>query len=521
MVDSPADRQSPRSALIFAVILLAGVALRLIALLLARHLEPHADESGYLYLAACWNHFGFYTDSGNYLWPPGYPWFLAVCLDWFGFGGVFAAKLTQVALASVVGACTMWIAVRTFGRAAGIIAGVIWCLYPPMIAFTHYLWPETTFLAVFLPAMCLFISAWRDDTGSTGATLKLLLCGLLIGLSLLIKESMLYLPVLLCPMLLWASRRRPLAALSRCAVLVLSIAAVLFPWSLRNYEVYGRWVPVAATLGENAYRGIFRRYQSFDYPAVLTVRHPGYADYVSSKLTAASPPDRAPDEDAAEARDLEPGEGELDYYVWLYGTDHWIYRWFIGRPVESEWDRAEAMNVVDQSKANVQRGIEFARKYPSYFLLGRVKRLANWISPTSFLVRHYGLVRYSGVLNAPPVRRTVVLTALLMSMLVIAGAAGGLCLAGRGDRRGIGGLGAIRATVLYSIAPALLVGMSRHRMAIEPLLIVAAAGFIAALLQRQRISGRRWLCMAGLWAVLAFLWTLSAYEVIALVEILW
>ncbi|MCH8854493.1 MAG: hypothetical protein IID41_17850, partial [Planctomycetes bacterium] len=48
-----------------------GVGLRLLFLLLARDIEPYADESGYIYLALCWNHFGFYSDSGNYLWPPG------------------------------------------------------------------------------------------------------------------------------------------------------------------------------------------------------------------------------------------------------------------------------------------------------------------------------------------------------------------------------------------------------------------------------------------------------------------
>jgi 4-amino-4-deoxy-L-arabinose transferase-like glycosyltransferase len=517
MADLPADNRPPGFAPIFPILVAVGVGIRLIALMLAGELEPHADESGYLYLAMCLNYFGLFADSGNFLWPPGYPWFLSLCLRWFGYDGIFAAKLIQVLASGVVGACTIWIAARCWGRAAGVIAGILWCVYLPLIGYTHYLWPEITFLALFLPAMCLFISAWSDSAGSLGPTVRLLICGLLMGLSLLIKESVLYLPAILCAMVLWASRRRPLIALNRAAVLLLAIAVVVAPWTLRNHEVFGRWFPVAATLGENAYRGIYGPYQSFDYPPAVTNRHPGFAAPLKASGAAASKPPST-----AAAGEEGPGDGaveadEMGYYAWLYGADHWVYRWFIARRPEAEWARGFNLNVIDHSRNNAHRAVEFARQHPGYFALGRIKRLANWISPTSFLVRHYGLERYHGVLNATAVRRAIVLGAVLLSVLVIGAAGGGVCLPARDGAA----IAALRWTLLYFLAPALLAGMSRHRTAVEPLLIAAAGAFLASALRRQWPSGRRWLVMTLLWAVLAFLWLLAAYEVIGVLRIVW
>ena len=76
----------------FLVLTGCGVALRLVALLLAGDLEPVLDEGAYLYHAACWERFGFHVDSGRWLWAPGYPLFLRVALGAFGVEGVQVAK---------------------------------------------------------------------------------------------------------------------------------------------------------------------------------------------------------------------------------------------------------------------------------------------------------------------------------------------------------------------------------------------------------------------------------------------
>ena len=247
-----------------------GVGVRLLFLLLAGGLEPYADESGYIYLALGWNHFGFFSDGGNYLWPPGYPFFLATMFDWFGVNGVYAAKLVQVLASSVIGYSLILIARRVLDHRAAIVAGLIWCFYLPLIGFTHYLWPETLFLTFFVPVLYLLVSASPKADGGPVDARRFLAAGLLMGVSLLIKESMLYLSVILTALIVWRFRRSALMeGVRHAALFAMALAVVVLPWMLRNYEVYGRYVPVAASLGENCYQGIFRRYQNFDYPPPL------------------------------------------------------------------------------------------------------------------------------------------------------------------------------------------------------------------------------------------------------------
>ena len=498
-----------------------GVGVRLLFLLLAGGLEPYADESGYIYLALGWNHFGFFSDGGNYLWPPGYPFFLATMFDWFGVNGVYAAKLVQVLASSVIGYSLMLIARRVLDHRAAIVAGLIWCFYLPLIGFTHYLWPETLFLTFFVPVLYLLVSASPKADGRPVDARRFLAAGLLMGVSLLIKESMLYLSVILTALIVWRFRRNALMeGVRHAALFAMALAVVVLPWMLRNYEVYGRYVPVAASLGENCYQGIFRRYQNFDYPPPLVGK-----DEVGR--VRASPQRRGAVRDAPLA-DLD---GET-FYPRIYGRGHWMFRWFIQRPREAEWDRALAgsnaenrarpggrqiPNTVDQSKANVAKAIAFIKEYPQYFALARVKRLSNWASPTSFFVRHNALGRYDGLPARTAFRRLLLVAALALPMLVLIGAIPGLLWTMRGSADGA----VLRWTVLYAFIPAMLVGMSRHRIAIEPVLIVAAAGFFSRLGRPRNLKLLPGALVVLGWGLLAFLWLLAAREVTAVAALVW
>ena len=480
-----------------------GVGVRLLFLLPAGDLEPYRDESAYLYLAVCWNYFGFYSDMGNWLWPPGYPFFLATLLDWFGTGGIFAAKLIQVLGSGVIGLFLMLIARRTLDHRAAIVAGLIWCFYLPLIGFSHYLWPETIFLVCFVPALYLLVSWWLSEASKDSSAMPQLLgAGLLLGLSLLIKESLLYLSVVLVILMIWRYRRVAWGEGVRCATLfVLAQTAVVLPWTLRNYEVYDRFAPVAASLGQNCFKGIFGRYANIDFPDAL----------LGADELGQAPP-------------AEPDAEPL--YARVYGRDHWIYRWFIHRPPQAVWGRTRrkdspdalvVMNTVDQSHANVRKAIEFIRQYPRYFALLRVKRLSNWASPTSFFVRHNALGRYDGILASVGVRRALLIGALALPMTVLISAIPGLIWSLRRSP----GATMLRCTALYALIPALLVGMSRHRAAVEPLLIIAAAGFLSRI---GRPNGVSKLAAAGTviaWAALGFLWLLAGRELLVIAGAIW
>ena len=314
-----------------------GVGIRLAFLLLAGELQPHADESNYLYLAVCWNRFSFYSDAVYYLWPPAYPFMVAVALDWFGAAGVFALKLFQVLLSGVIGCVTMLTARQVFNQRAALIAGAVWCLYLPLIGFTHYLWPETLFLAVFLSSVYLFLTWWQQAEDDKTHQVRLLAAGLLFGVALLIKEVGLYLCPVLALLIVWRRGRLSLVnRVSGAVLFILSVAVVVVPWTLRNHEVYGRFVPVGATLGKNVYMGLNGSYYNLDYPH--------------------------------------------QHRPQLEEANEWVHRVLIGSSRPS-WMPENRPNIIDRSKQSTRAGLAIAREHPANLARTRVNRVADWVAP--------------------------------------------------------------------------------------------------------------------------------------------
>ena len=99
----------------------------------------------------------------------------------------------------------------------------------------------------------------------------------------------------------------------------------------------------------------------------------------------------------------------------------------------------------------------------------------------------------------------------------ILGAIPGLLWAMRGSADGA----VLRWTVLYACIPAMLVGMSRHRIGIEPVLIVAAAGFFSRLGRPRDVKLLPGALVVLGWGLLAFLWLLAAREVTAVAALVW
>ena len=75
-----------------------------------------------------------------------------------------------------------------------------------------------------------------------------------LALGLVVLTRPLYLAYLPAPCLLWLwhGRGRPGLALARCTFFVLSVALTVLPWTLRNYTVYDRLVPVSTGFGTSS-----------------------------------------------------------------------------------------------------------------------------------------------------------------------------------------------------------------------------------------------------------------------------
>jgi 4-amino-4-deoxy-L-arabinose transferase-like glycosyltransferase len=439
---------------------------RLIFLALSGELELWGDEAHYVQLAAMWSRFGFYMGSPEYLWPPVYPAFLTLCIRFFGEYGIAAAKVCQVLLSGVVGASVVLLAWRLFSYRAALVAGLLWAGYLPLIGYTHLLWPETLFLCFLLPAVYLFTTLLGSELSPRQTRVRLVVVGALLGLAILTKEAALPLP-LIFGLIFMSSRSRGAFGLRtiRAALLVLSTVVVVLPWTLRNAEVYGRWVVGGSTLGQNMFWGVRARYINFDYTGSGM-----------EKIVASEGPFR---------------------------------RWLLEPPPDSAWRQSRAPNLIDRSNENVQRGLGFARSFPGFYLRTRVKRLADWVTPLSFFDRHYRRRLYQGRLDLIGVRRTLIGLSVLSTMLVMAAALPGLFWVLPGGTHRV----LLAIVFLVFLVPVAIIAMSRYRVPVEPLMLVLTAGFVASAGKWRNPRRWEWAAVICGWVALAVLWLVNAKEV--------
>jgi len=457
-----------------------GLALRLGLLLLSGEPELTSDEAGYVYLALGWTRFDFLGDAERFLWPPAWPFVLRTAFECFGRDGLFAAKLFSVGVSLAPGLGVIGLARRLGSARAGVIAGAIWALYLPLAAFTHLLWAEPLFLALFTPGLYFLVAAEQEEHPGRSDR-RLFLAGLLLGASLLVKEAPTYLIPLLVLGLLFSRRGAAFVERFRRAVLLaLAVIAVVLPWSARNFEVYGRVAPVGISIGENVYGSLNSRYTNFDLRAVSRIR--------------------------GERPKLES----------------------IGRPAfvavdpRKEWQRAdEPPNTAARSAENVRRGLDWARENPEDLLRTRVKKLADLFLPTSFFVRQQGCLTYSEApLGRPVLRRPLVVWALLCPLLL-------LLLSVPGAVQQVRRLRCSRGTwipivvFLYVLGTCLLSSMSRLRVPMLPVLFVFVATFLALDRWRWFAGKRTRLAMGAGWVLLFFLWWVDFPELQALVRLAW
>jgi 4-amino-4-deoxy-L-arabinose transferase-like glycosyltransferase len=129
---------------------------------------------------------------------------------------------------------------RVAGDRAGLIAAGVAAVYPVLIAADGALMTESLYGA--LAAFAMLVAYRLVERPSLR---EALLLGVLVGLAALSRgEGLLLLPLLLVPLV-----RRP-AGLRSAAVVVLAFAAVLAPWTVRNWIDFDRPVLVATEGGE-------------------------------------------------------------------------------------------------------------------------------------------------------------------------------------------------------------------------------------------------------------------------------
>jgi 4-amino-4-deoxy-L-arabinose transferase-like glycosyltransferase len=220
--------------------------------------------------------FAMYLESAQWLvsaggfdpgfaYMPGYVWLLAAVL--LAGGGVLAAKLVSVALATAAAAAVHGIARHFFGRRVALAALAMYALWPAGIAWTGVLGTD-------LPAASLIALAfWALLARAHRPARAAFAFGALIGGAALVRAIAGPLCVL-AGVAVRARGGRWSTALGASVAAAATTVLVLLPWGLRNQRRYGELFLTDAHGGLTALLGAYpERDGQFDFAVYRLLEH--------------------------------------------------------------------------------------------------------------------------------------------------------------------------------------------------------------------------------------------------------
>ena len=251
--DTSSKVNSYPRAFIFTTVCLLAFCVRGCAVL-SEPETPLADAADYHQLGASLaDGRGYVNMNGKpTAWrPPGYPAFLSLIYRISG-PSVPAATIVQSFFGALTVMMLMLFGSTILTRTETVIAGVIAAVYPGLV------WLPRLLLSENLSLLLTLITLW-----SIAMYLKsrrvwwLVFFGAVGGLNALVRGGNLFLPIMLAVGVVIVALRSRSADWKRTFTgLLLAIAAfivMLTPWTVRNYRVFHRFVPVATQEGLTLY----------------------------------------------------------------------------------------------------------------------------------------------------------------------------------------------------------------------------------------------------------------------------
>jgi 4-amino-4-deoxy-L-arabinose transferase-like glycosyltransferase len=176
------------------------------------------------------------------LYPPAWPVVLAGIFHVFG-DSTDAAALAMLAMNCITSSLTCWavyrLGQRTFGGGVGATAAWLWAVFPVSIFFALTKMGEAS-LSPLLLTLAVLIGVELEDAPALGRWAAL---GVVWGAVALINPAMLAVLPLQAIWLVVRLNPRGRRWVGSGALAAMVFAAMVAPWTVRNCEVFGRWIP--------------------------------------------------------------------------------------------------------------------------------------------------------------------------------------------------------------------------------------------------------------------------------------
>jgi 4-amino-4-deoxy-L-arabinose transferase-like glycosyltransferase len=178
--------------------------------------------------------------------PPGFPYLLGAvyAVSGGGHARVVAGRMVQAVLGAVIVVLLGALARRLFDRRAAICTMALAAVYVPLVAAGTSLLAEPLTIALELGAL-LAVLAWRSH-----GRLRWVVAAGMMGGALALTRSNASVVVIALAVGVWPARRRlgPVA-LKPVGILLVTAAAVVAPWTVRNAVVLHSFIPVSDEAG--------------------------------------------------------------------------------------------------------------------------------------------------------------------------------------------------------------------------------------------------------------------------------
>jgi 4-amino-4-deoxy-L-arabinose transferase-like glycosyltransferase len=291
---SPARTLLANEAVQVALLLALAIGVRL---LVHSYLPVFASKDTPSYLSPAWELAEGEEFALSARRTPLYPLFVFAVLK---LGGYDLRHLVLVQhLLGVASAGLAYLLGRmVYGRAAGLIAGLLVALSGPLLVYERFVMSETLYTTLLLLALLAVLLAARRPRA-----VGLILAGLALGLAILTRPlAQVLLPLLPLALLLRSGAQRSNSrsglgsTLRACAWYGFGLALVLLPWSARNWVSHGGFGTEGA-LGQ----ALISR----------TLRHDDPSRYYECSEFGSGPKERVRKIICDEGAEAEPSDGEV------------------------------------------------------------------------------------------------------------------------------------------------------------------------------------------------------------------
>lgn len=232
---------------LLCAIILLGVALRLAFIFyLGYDRMPLSDSFLHYKLALSIASGNGFTIGGGPFFSrmPGYPYAIAPIMA--VFANPFAARLFNLVLSVLTIALTYILGMKLWGKKTGLAAAFLLAVYPSAILFNFMLVGEN--LAILLNLIAVLALYYGINYRGYKALLLAAAAGFCWGLAALnVANILLIIPIV--PLVLWAVTRDWRRSVMIGAIVIAAIIMTLAPWTIRNYNLSGRFIPIRTQSG--------------------------------------------------------------------------------------------------------------------------------------------------------------------------------------------------------------------------------------------------------------------------------